>query len=235
MLIDASLFSSFSAAENIREIIPKKYRKRYLRWKREYLSTEAGREQWERYARDPQFVLSITVSPERGYGAEVSDYRWNEAGKLVAATIILGDKLDKGYPAPINYPVTSALALTQLKPYISGEILAATKLAHEFGHINQRALGRMQDYLLQQEYIPLFNQIFQANGRNARDPRLLELARRMGGTPVEIAQDREHWAEANALRYLRERIPESKEYGAVFRTIKVAIEEHAQKHIERFR
>src|SRR5262245_3727313 len=34
----------------IREDIPGKYHERYERWKSELLSTEVGREQWERYS-----------------------------------------------------------------------------------------------------------------------------------------------------------------------------------------
>ena len=41
--------------------------------------------------------------------------------------------------------------------------------------------------------MPQYNKIFLSNGRNANDPRLIELAKQIGGTPVEIWEDREYW------------------------------------------
>ncbi|HYP52527.1 MAG TPA: hypothetical protein VEQ42_03245, partial [Pyrinomonadaceae bacterium] len=64
-------------ATNIKELVPEKYRKRYARWKAEYLSTAAGRRQWERYASDRDFTLTINLSPELGQGGVVGDYRWD--------------------------------------------------------------------------------------------------------------------------------------------------------------
>ncbi len=97
-------------AGGVRELVPEKYLKKYERWKTEYLSTEAGRRQWERYAADENFTLTIVVSPDLGRGGVVGEYGWDASGRLVAATITLGDELDAGLPTPLYYPVTSALA-----------------------------------------------------------------------------------------------------------------------------
>jgi hypothetical protein len=224
-----------SAGNYIRETIPNRYQNRYQRWKQEYLSTKAGREQWDRYARNRNFTLTITVSEERGAGAGTDQYRWDESGQLIAAVITLGARIDEGYPSPVNYPVTSALAHTEPYPTISGSILAATKLAHEFGHVNRAAETDAQLFQLQNKLIPIYNRLLLSNGANVHDPRLVELAKQMKGTPVKIGQDRELWAEANALIYLRERCPDDETHRPMFKAIQRAVAEYAKEHIERFR
>jgi hypothetical protein len=219
----------------IREVIPGHFQKRYERWKAEYLSTGAGRAQWERYARDKSFTLTITVSEAKGGGAGTDQYRWDESGRLIAATITLGAQIDEGYPSPVNYPVISSLSHAGPYPGISGSMLAATKMAHEFGHVNRTAQTDAQLFQLQNRLIPTYNRILLSNGINVRDPRLLELSRQMTGTPVKIGQDRELWAEANALAYLKERCPDDGTYRPMFKAIRHAIEEYAKEHIERFR
>ncbi len=190
---------------SIKEFIPAKYKKRYLKWKDEYLSTGVGRSQWERYARDPDFTLTITISRRHKEGALVNGFRWNDEGKLLAATITLGDKLESGYPTSPNYPITCSLAPGNLPPEVKGTILAATKLAHEFGHLNRTMESDGRLYDLQNRLMLEYNEIFSKNGRNTNDPRLLELVAQMKGTPVSISQDRESWAEMGALLYLQER------------------------------
>jgi hypothetical protein len=81
-------------------------------------------------------------------------------------------------------------------------MLAAGKIAHEFGHVN-RAIA---DNKFQRQ-----NQLIFANTRillarhDIRDARLTELKQHLGATAVEIWADRECSAEANALLYLREK------------------------------
>ena len=188
------------------ELIPAQYRKRYLKWRNDYLSTAVGRTQWDRYALDANFTLTITVSKDRAEGAILDSYRWDETGRLNAATITLGNKLDSGYPSSINYPITCSLAPGNLPPEVKGTILAATKLAHEFGHLNRTMTMDGRLYQLQNSLMIEYNRIFDANGRNCQDLRLLELVNRMDGTPVSIAQDRESWAEVGAILYLQERL-----------------------------
>ena len=193
-------------SSRVMELIPHDYRKRYLKWKSDYLSTEVGRTQWDRYALDPNFTLTITVSKDRAEGAILDGYRWDETGRLVAATITLGSKLNSGYPSSFNYPITCSLAPGNLPPEVKGTILAATKLAHEFGHLNRTMTMDGRLYELQNSLMIEYNQVFNANGRNCQDPRLLDLVKRMDGTPVSIAQDRESWAEIGAILYLKERL-----------------------------
>ncbi|MDQ3818769.1 MAG: immune inhibitor A [Acidobacteriota bacterium] len=223
------------SGNHIKEVIPERFQKKYEKWKAEYLSTKVGREQWDRYAHNSNFTLTITMSEEAGRGAGTDQYRWNDNGQLVAATITLGEQADEGFPSPFNYPVTSSLAHTEPFPPISGSLLAATKFAHEFGHVIQVGTADARLFQLQNKLIPVYNHILLSNGRNAQDPKLLELAKQMKGTPVEIGQDRELWAEANALSFLRERCPEDGEYKSVFKAIRSAVESYAKAHVDRFR
>jgi hypothetical protein len=219
--------------KTVKESIPAEYRKRYLKWRNEYLSTQAGREQWNLYTLNPHFTLTITVSKDEGQGARVVGFRWDEAGKLIEATIILGNKLDSGYPSSINYPITCSLAPGNLPPEVKGTILAATKLAHEFGHLNRTMSMDGRLYQLQNELMIEYNRFFFANGRDTKDPYLLQLAEQMGGTPVSIKQDRESWAEMGAIRYLKERLPESSKRARMPGAIRQAIEAYYMNYPER--
>jgi len=202
----STLESKDRGSGQVTEVIPPKYRKRYLKWRNDYLSTAAGRAQWGRYAFDPNFSLTITISTAQAEGAVVEDYTWDDNGRLIGATIKLGNKLDSGYPSSINYPITCALAPGNLPPEVKGTILAATKIAHEFGHLEQTISMDGRLYELQNRLMLKYNDIFFVNGFNVQDPRLVELAREMDGTPVSIKQDRERSAEVGALQYLQERL-----------------------------
>src|SRR4030095_12843264 len=67
--------SAFEASSNddktggIKEDIPAKYGARYLAWKKEFLSTESGRQQWELYQNNPNLTLTITVARDNSEGA----------------------------------------------------------------------------------------------------------------------------------------------------------------------
>ena len=215
------------------ELIPKEYRKRYQKWKSEYLLTESGREAWKQYALNPNFTLTVTISKEEGHGARIDGYQWDTSGRLIAATIILGHKLDSGYPSSINYPITCSLAPDNLPSEVKGQILAATKLAHEFGHLDQMLSINGSLYQLQNDLMIEYNCIFFANGYNVHDPRLVELSQRMSGTPVSIAQDREHWAEMGALLYLQERLPGLTNRAKLPGPIKEAIQMYYSTYPER--
>jgi hypothetical protein len=215
----------------VRESVPDKYLKKYLRWKEEYLSTEAGRRQWERYAANEQFTLTINVSPELGQGGLVSDYEWDEAGQLVAATITLGSALDDGLPSSLYYPVTSALAAAEDRSGLR-DVLAAAKLAHEFGHINRAADIGAALFERQNRLAATYARLFAESGYNARDRRLAEVTRMLGGTPFEVKREREHWAEANALIFLQERMSSAAGKGALFKRIRKSIEEYGEDHLQ---
>ena len=218
----------------IREDVPEKYANRYREWKEEFLATEAGRNQWASYESNPNFTLRIVISRDNPEGATTGNYEWNAAGQLVAATITLGGRLDAGYPNPIYFPVMNSLVPTESSYKISGSTLAATKLAHEFGHVNRTAKVDHVLYQRQGQLIPEYNQIFLSNGRDANDPRLLELARQMGGTPVDIWEDREYWGETNAMVYLRDRFTEESLRCPLFTRIRHSVDLYAKHYEPRF-
>lgn len=218
----------------IREEIPKKYMARYQQWKKEFLSAETGRQQWASYQNNANFTLTVVVSRDNPEGGTTSSYEWNEAGKLVAATITLGCRLDAGVPNPVYFPVMNSLLPTETTRKIDSETLAATKMAHEFGHVNRTAKGDPVLYQLQSQVMPQYNQIFLSNGRDPSDPRLIELARKMGGTPVGIWEDREYWGETNAMLYLRDRFAEDGLRCLLFSRIKRSVDLYAPSYEERF-
>jgi len=189
-----------------------------------FLAAETGRRQWELYEHNDAFMLTIMISDEDKHGAGTSKYVWDDNGKLIAATIVLGSRINEGYPNPIYYPVMNALAPDASAAMVKNNVLAAAKIAHEFGHVKQVASMNGATYRLQNELIPLYNEILLKNGRNTKDPRLVELAAKMGGTPVEIWEDREYWGEANAMLFLRDRIAKEKFHCRLFGKIKQIVD-----------
>src|SRR5439155_1143748 len=218
----------------IRESISSKHQKRYQEWKDEFLSTDIGRAQWEMYAHHPRLALTITISGNNSKGAGSGKYKWNDAGELVDATITLGSEVDRGFPSSVYYPVMNALEPFQSARLIDGNVLAATKLAHEFGHVMRISSTSEQLYNLQMQLVPAYNKIFLSNGHNVNDPRLVEMAKQMGGNPVEIWEDREYWGEANAMLFLRDRVEKEKFHCRLFAKIKQAVEEYAKDYEQRF-
>jgi hypothetical protein len=230
----AAASSADDQGSGIKEDIPVKYAARYQQWKAEFLSTDAGREQWARYQKNPHFTLTISISRENAEGATTGKYSWNDEGKLTAATITLGAHLDEGYPNPIYFPVMNSLVPTETSYRVAGDTLAATKFAHEFGHVNRTARVDAALYERQTEGIPQYNKIFLGNGRNSNDPKLIELARQIGGTPVEIWEDREYWGEANAMLYLRDRFTEGSLRCLLFSKIRHSVDLYAKSYEGRF-
>jgi hypothetical protein len=219
----------------IKEEIPDKYRARYEAWKNEFVSTETGRRQWEMYAHNKGFTLTINIAADNHHGATTGKYKWSDAGELIGATITLGSQIDEGYPDPVYYPVMNSLAWRGVSDISSGRLLAATKIAHEFGHVNRAASMDGTLYRLQNQLMPIYKRIFLSNGHNTQDPRLLKLARQMGGTSVEIWEDREYWGEANAMLYLRDRISEKSFRCVLFSRIRRTVEFYAEPYAERFK
>ena len=214
----------------IREDFPAKYKARFERWKAELNSTEFGREQWNKYANNKQFILTIVINGGNGKGAGTGNLLWDDHGNFVGATISLGADLDSGYPNPIYYPVLNSLS-TYL---INGNILAATKIAHEIGHLNQAADANIDLLLLQNKLIPVYNSILLKNGRRTNDKLLVDIEHQMGGTPVEIWESREYWSEVNAMLFLKERISKEEFYCMVFNRIKNNLENYARDYESRF-
>jgi hypothetical protein len=218
----------------IKEQVPNQFREKYLKWKDELLITEFGRRQWEYYSANQQFSLIIIVSGDKEYAAKTSDYKWNDDGELVGATITLGKSLDKGFPNAIYYPVMNSLSLQSSSYEISGNILAATKFAHEIGHVNVTAQTKGDLFQRQNKLMAAYYKIFLKNGYNTSDQRLVELAGELGGMPIQIWADREYWGEANAMRYLAERAGKEKFYCSVFNQIKRNISDYAKNYEDRF-
>jgi hypothetical protein len=216
----------------IREVIADEYKKRYWEWKSEFLSTETGRRQWDFYARHERLILTITVSQDLQNGARTNQYKWSESGQLISATITLGSQIDKGFPDPSYYPVINGLKMSQP---VNGKILAAAKIAHEFGHVSRTASAKVTLYQLRHDLIPVYNSIFKGNGFNARDPRLIALADLMGGTPVELYEDGEYWGEVNAMDYLRERIAEERFQRPLIGRIRQNVSRYAVSCKKRYR
>ena len=218
----------------IRLDIPDKYQAKFDAWKSELLSTDFGRQQWDQYANNKNFILTITMSGKKGKGAGTDKYLWDDSGKLVGATITLGEDIDKGYPDPIYYPVMNSLSPESTSYSISGKILASTKLSHEIGHVNQTAKANRTVLLLQNKLMPEYTSIFLSNGRDPNDKTLVNMAKQMGGTPVEIWESREYWSEVNAMHFLKERISKEDYYCFVFNKIKRNVEEYAKDYEQRF-
>ena len=221
-------------AGGLREDIPEKYAKRYQEWKEEFLSTDIGKAQWEMYARHPYLQLTITVGGKNAEGAGTGKYKWNEKGELIAATIMLGDRINEGYPSAVYYPVMNALEPFESRNLIGGSVLAATKIAHEFGHVMKISSTPHDVYHLQLQLVPIYNKIFLSNGYNVNDPRLVDLAQKMGGNPVEIWEDREYWGEANAMIYLRDRFTEERQRCPIFKGIRDRVDLYAKNYEGRF-
>ena len=217
----------------IREVIPARYEKRFEEWKAEFLSTDIGKAQWDMYAHHPHLVLTITINGN-SKGAGSGKYKWNDSGELVAATISLGSEIERGYPSSVYYPVMNALEPFENQRLIDGSMLAATKLAHEFGHVMKISSVPRSLYDLQIQLVPVYNKIFLSNGYNVNDPRLVDIAQKIGGNPVQIWEDREYWGEANAMLFLRDRVAKEKFHCRLFGKIKQAVEEYAKDYEERF-
>jgi len=218
----------------IREEIPTKYLERYERWKTELLSTEFGRRQWEAYAKNSGFVLTIKISGDKGKGAGTDNFQWDSQGNFVGATITLGNQIDNGYPNPIYYPVLNSLSAEQSSYLISGRILAATKLSHELGHVAQAATANRALLEKQSKLIPEYTSIFLKNGHNTRDRKLVELVEEIGGTPIEIWESREYWSEVTAMKFLSERIKDESYYCFVFNKIRSNVNTYARDYVDRF-
>ena len=178
--------------------------------------------------------MTITVTRDNAEGATTGKYKWNESGQLIAATIVLGSRLDEGYPNPIYFPVMNSLVPTGTANDVTGNTLAATKMAHEFGHVNRTAKVDGALYQLQTQLIPQYNKIFLSNGRNPKDPRLIELAQKIGGTPVQIWEDREYWGETNAMVFLRDRFTEERQLCPIFSRIRYRVDLYAKSYERRF-
>ena len=230
----ASVAPGKPASGGLREVIDARYRKRYEDWKNEFLVADIGKAQWELYNKHPHLTLTITVADKNKNGAGTGLYKWNDQGELIEATIFLGTRIDEGFPSKVYYPVMNSLETYEENQLLSHNVLAATKIAHEFGHVMKIAETSEELYKLQMRLVPQYNKIFLSNGHDVNDPRLIELAKEMGGNPVQIWEDREYWGEANAMLYLRDRVAKESFHCRLFNRIKRSVEEYAKAYEDRF-
>ena len=225
---------SSSEVGGIKEDVADKFKARYQRWKDVFLSTDTGKQQWATYSHNNNLTLTITMTDDNSNGASTGKYKWDSSGQLVAATITLGTHIDEGFPNPIYYPVMNSLSLPEQYRKIDQDILAATKIAHEFGHVNRTTKIDAAVYQRQIQLIPVYNKIFLSNGRNITDPKLVDLAKQLGGTPVEIWEDREYWGETNAMLYIRDKFTDDGLRCSVFSRIKRSLDLYAKGYEGRF-
>lgn len=217
----------------IKEVVPKAYRPRYEKWKADLLSTDFGKQLWLHYAENKEFGLKIVVTQERKNGAGTEDFKWDDNGKLIEATIYLGKDLDKGFPDPVYYPVMNSLgSLPDLVQ--AGSILASAKLAHELGHVEQISRMNGDVFQNQNKIITAYYRIFLKNGYKASDARLEKLVDELGARPIDIWQDREYWSEVSALNYLVDRLDSSASYCAFMRKMRSNLNNYAENYSSRF-
>jgi len=73
-----------------------------------------------------------------------------------------------------------------------------------------------------------YNTLFIRNGYNTCDPELVELAAKMGGTPVEIGEAYDFGSETRAMRYLLERLKNDKLRRSLLVSVKKTINASAR-------
>jgi hypothetical protein len=210
----------------IREEFPEKYRERFDQWKMELISTEFGRDLWDRFAGDRDFILRIVISRNEGTGAWAGRYKRDLSGRLVEATVMLGDDLDSGYPAPVYYPVLNSLKRAQ----VDGSVLAAAKMAHELGHVSYAADQDSGIAQLRERLSVLYNARLMKVGFNDQDNFLNFLAKQMGGTPGQISEEKEYASEVYTYRYIESRIGGTKRFCRVARQVHRNLESDGPKY-----
>jgi len=194
--------------------LDEKYRNRYEDWKKAFLSTKAGQVQWDKYANDKNFTLNITLTDRgsdlKNQGAETGNYAFDKSGTVVGATITLGNNIGGGVAGPSSdYPVQSSLTNAD------AHTIAAAKIAHEFGHVEDaRAQGTifyqqemvLDTYRSRQDQLTAQGASPQARGN---DPALQRIAQQFqtqfGMTMDQLGNAREIRAERATLPYLRDR------------------------------
>ena len=226
--------TSADSGSGIKENIPAEFLDRYVKWKTELLSTDFGRSQWELYSNNDHFLLKITVDSDRKFGASTGDFKWNDKGELIGATITLGKNIDKGFPDPVYYPVMNSLSLLPDSVEAKGSLLASTKFAHELGHVD--LTSRIDGKTIQQQdkLMNAYYKIFLSNGYNTNDPRLTSLVATLGRQPIEIWEDREYWGEANAMRFLASRSKKGSSICSLLGNIMRNVDTYAKSYEDRF-
>ncbi|MGB7210906.1 MAG: hypothetical protein WBD27_19785 [Pyrinomonadaceae bacterium] len=234
MLPDQGKIVKTQVVGGIKEVISSEFQGRYNLWKQELLSTEFGRTLWAKYKDKKDFILTIKVTGKESKGAATVDFLWTETGLLAGATINLGSRLERGFPSPIYYPVMSSISEFNQRKEISGTTVAATKFAHEFGHVDLTILSNHEKVKLENQLIPLYNAIFLKNGFDTNDRRLIDMANEMGGTPIQIWENREYWGEATAMSFILEKTGNTTFHCDLIGKITDNVSRYSKEYAERF-
>jgi hypothetical protein len=90
------------------------------------------------------------------------------------------------------------------QPELPGATIAATKIAHEWGHVEATAATPQNVFGLQNFMMEVWNSVFLQTGQTSQP----DIERMLGGTPVQINTMRERAAERlGAVPFLRDRFP----------------------------
>jgi len=218
------------ADTGIRVEVAEKYKVRFAKWQAELVSTDFGRAQWDRYATNRHFLLVIKVDPDHGMGAGTDKFTWDTNGNFIGATITIGSEIETGFPEPTYYPVLNALAPDTRGPAIRSSVVAAAKISHEIGHVEQTEKANMKLMQLQSKLIPQYMSIFLKNGFDENDKRLLDLEQQIGGTPTSIWEEREYTSEIDTMRYVSQRIDIGDGLCRVLKRIRQNLDNYAGEH-----
>ena len=82
--------------------------------------------------------------------------------------------------------------------------------------------------------MPVYIGVFLSNGHSPNEPRLIEMAQKMGGTSAQIWAGREYRAEAIALHYLRDKISQRTIPKSLLKRIAENVKTYAQGYAEQF-
>jgi len=88
----------------IREQVPEKYAARYQHWKQEFSCDRNWPAAMGVLSNNPNFTLTVVITRDNPEGGNTGNYEWNDDGKLVAATITLGCRLDEGVRIRFIFP-----------------------------------------------------------------------------------------------------------------------------------
>jgi RHS repeat-associated protein len=208
--------------------------KNYQGWKKAYLSTNAGRSEWDKYANDHSITITISMGTNAGgkEGAETTP-TFDSKGRLTSATIVLGtnfaknDRLDS-----TDYPVTSSLV--QSAEHSNSTIDRTTRavdfLAHEFGHVDddqkQGALWVQQTELMKQN-LEGYGKEGQAWFNTSQYQKIVS---ELGDTPANISTQREVRADGAVIPVLRDYYAKGAGHGSMPSRVKQAIQNYEKAH-----
>jgi RHS repeat-associated protein len=189
--------------------------KNYQKWKKAFLATKNGQKLWDKYQNDRNFTLTIGISKDKGNGAETHDYKFAD-GKLVGATITLGNKIDSDvnpeHAKPSDaYPISSSLG----KASVDGVTMAVAVIAHEFGHVED-ASQRPELFQQIDEYNDTTKKLNKDLGANfGVDPRYKAAEQKVlkaGGykSMEEMSIDNDHRAERTMIPVIQQHYANTK-------------------------